>query len=94
MSIRPLLIILGASLACISFAQAEDVYYPSLLCSDFLAMDSAAQEEAINWLNGKVAGNDPEKLNTLVDTAYSVTIDGCKKAPESKVINVIKHQPF
>ena len=91
MSIRQLFIILGASFSCISIAQAEEPFYPDLLCSDFLTMDSTAQTKAIGWLNGDVASDDVKKLGHLNNKPNSVTIDGCKKTPDSKVIDIIRH---
>lgn len=93
MSIRPLLFAISASFAFVSIAQAEEPFYPDLSCSDLLSMDSAAQEKAISWLNGDVAGGDLKALGILNDKPFSVTIDACKNAPDSKVIDIIKHEP-
>jgi hypothetical protein len=93
MSIRPLLVILGASFACVSIAQAEEPFYPDLVCSDFLKMDSTAQEKAISWLNGSIAVDDLDTLAALNAVPSSVTVDACKKSPATKVIDVIRHEP-
>ncbi len=75
-----------------SIAQAEDVFYPDLTCAQLLEMDSVAQEQAIDWLNGKAAGQDTLRLEELVKKPYSETIDACKTQPDEKVLNIIRHE--
>ena len=92
MIIRILLLIAATTFVSCSAMQGEDLSYPDLVCSELLAMDSTEQQKAIDWLNGKVAGNDTMKLEKLVNHPYSDTLDRCKAEPDSKVEDIIEHE--